>query len=117
MRGRLLAAVALSILAACGADKHCSNDAQCNAPEQACRLTVNRCLGYDDVATLSEGFCRDRGALCSDDLDCVPKETCRQGTCRPDPSLCSGPPHTCPTGCTWTDPFPCACVCQTCPPP
>lgn len=117
MRLALLAAAVLPALAACGANEHCRDDAQCAGPEQACRLTVERCPGYDDVALLDEGHCRDRGAVCSDDQACVPAETCQQGSCRPDPSLCNGPPHDCPAGCAWTAPFPCACVCPACPPP
>ncbi len=112
----LLAAAAAWALAACDADRRCLSDAQCRAPEEACRLTVDRCPGYDTVAILSEGHCRDVGASCSSDLDCVPAETCQQGTCKPDPSLCSGTPPACPARCTWTAPFPCACVCQACPP-
>ena len=113
----LLCAVA-GTLVACRANEHCTGDAQCDAPEEACRLTVDRCLGYTDVATLSQGHCRDRGAPCADDLDCVPTETCQMGTCAADPNLCTGPAPTCPSGCNWTAPFPCACVCQAaCPPP
>ncbi|HET6922437.1 MAG TPA: hypothetical protein VFI16_04750 [Anaeromyxobacteraceae bacterium] len=117
MRRPLLAAAAIWALAACGSNEHCTGDAQCSAPEQACRPEVRRCSGFDDVVTLGEGRCRDRGASCSKAEDCVPLETCQVGTCKPDPSLCTGPVPTCPAGCAWIEPFPCACVCQACPPP
>ncbi len=113
----LLAAAALCALVACRGDEHCTGDAQCSAPEQACRLEVDRCPGYVDVVTLSAGHCRDRGASCANDLDCVPDETCQVGVCKRDPAFCNGTAPTCPAGCDWTKPFPCACVCQACPPP
>lgn len=115
MRGLLVAATVVA-LSACGADRRCVSDQQCSAPEQACRPTVARCPGPEDLAVLSAGYCRDLGAACSSDLDCVPAETCQVGTCKPDPSLCTGAAPTCPAGCTWTKPFPCACVCPACPP-
>lgn len=114
---RLLLVAALAALATCDAKEHCTADAQCHTPEQACRPEVERCSGFDNLATLGEGICRDVGAACSTDQDCVPLQTCQMGTCKNDPSLCAGSTPTCPTGCTWTKPFPCACVCQTCPPP
>lgn len=117
MKRPLFAAAALCFLAACGANERCTADAQCSAPEQACRPGLDRCPGYDDVVTLSAGHCRDRGASCSTDLDCVPDETCQMGTCKSDPSFCNGPAPACPAGCAWTEPFPCACVCPACPPP
>lgn len=112
-----LAAAALLALAGCRGDEACSSDAQCRPPEEACRLEVVRCPGYDDAVVLAAGHCRDRGASCSSNLDCVPTETCQAGTCKPDPSFCNGPAPTCPAGCAWTKPFPCACVCLACPPP
>jgi hypothetical protein len=119
---RLLLVAALGALATCDAKEHCTTDAECRTPEQACRLTVSYCSGYPSgsygsVVTLEEGYCRDVGASCATDQDCVPSQTCQMGTCKNNPSLCSGSTPTCPTGCTWTKPFPCACVCQTCPPP
>jgi hypothetical protein len=113
----LLGAAAAYALGACGANEHCTADAQCSEEEQACRVAVDRCAGYEDVVTLSPGHCRDRGASCSGNEDCVPQETCQMGTCRADPGLCAGAPAACPDGCAWTEPFPCACVCLACPPP
>lgn len=109
-------------LAACSANERCQGDQDCHAPEQACRPAVSYCSGYPSgsygsAVTLGEGYCRDVGAACATDQDCVPRQTCQVGTCKNDPSLCSGNTPACPAGCTWTEPFPCACVCQACPPP
>ena len=117
MKRLLLGAAAACALSACGANEHCTADSQCSQPDQACRPSVERCAGYDDVVRLSAGHCRDRGASCSASEDCVPQETCQMGTCKLDPSFCSGPAPACPAGCAWADPFPCACVCLSCPPP
>lgn len=116
MRGsRVVLAVLAAAAAGCNPEDRCLSDAQCGSSEAACRRNVERCRGEETVVMLSPGSCRDRGASCGKDLDCVPDETCQLGTCKPDPTLCSGAPPTCPPGCPWTRPFPCACVCPVCP--
>ncbi len=118
----LVLAAAWCALAACAAHERCDRDAECHTPGQACRPTVSYCSGYPSgsygsVVTLSEGYCRDVGAACASNEDCVPLQPCQVGTCKDAQTLCTGKQPDCPLGCSWTSPFPCACVCEACPPP
>ena len=119
-----LATVALALLAGtavtCNAERDCGQGRECEGAQSECRPSVDRCPGQDRSVTLGPGQCRDRGAACSTDDDCVPEETCDtsgpSGICRTG-SRCPAPPPApaCPSGCSWGSGFPCACVCQACP--
>lgn len=127
-RGRTgVATLAVVLLAGgtatCDAERDCGSGKECEGAQSECRPSVNYCPGEDRAATLGPGQCRDRGAGCSSDNDCVPEEICDtsgpSGVCRAGSRCTQPPPGTpsCPSGCTWEAGFPCACVCQVCPAP
>jgi len=108
------------VAASCDADRSCSGNSDCDGSGSECRPSVDACPGFSQVVTLGSGQCRDKGAQCTQNSDCVPEEICdisqQPGLCGPPPAgYCSAVP-SCPAGCPWTSPFPCKCVCKACPP-
>jgi len=116
----LFVALAAVAAASCNPDRDCDAGDRCKSPDSECRPAVVQCADETRAVILTSGQCRDHGAVCSTDSDCVPDEICDtsvpSGVCTPG-SRCSGPPpvEPCPAGCIWPGAFPCACVCTTCP--